>query len=94
MYCPELQEVILSDTVETIGEEAFYVCDNLKEIIIPASVKVIGDKSIGLSTQVYDEGEKFGLDTTYNNNIIIKGFKNSVAEKYSKENGIEFILLD
>lgn len=94
MYCPELQEVILSDTVETIGEEAFYVCDNLKEIIIPASVKVIGNKSIGLSTQVYDEGEMFGLDSIYNNNIIINGFKNSVAEKYAKENDIEFIPLD
>lgn len=94
MYCPQLQEVILPDTIETIGDEAFFVCDNLMKIIIPASVKEIGEYAIALSTEVYDEGETFGLNTIHYNNTIIKGYKNTAAEKYAVENDIEFIALD
>ena len=37
----DLKEIIISDTVETIGENAFDECKNLKTIVMPAALKEI-----------------------------------------------------
>lgn len=92
-YCPDLNEVILPDTLETIGEDVFLACDNLKKITIPASVKEIGKDAVGYTTEIEDY---FVGGNRWRNfeNMIIKGYKNTVAEKYAKENDIEFIALN
>ena len=41
--CSEtLQEIVLPDTIESIGEYAFYGCRNLKKLTIPGTVKQLG----------------------------------------------------
>ena len=42
---PELESVILPDSVEEIGAEAFYGCKNLKSIVFPKNLKAIGDSA-------------------------------------------------
>lgn len=38
-----ITEIILPDTIQNIGSEAFHGCESLKNIVIPESVKWIGD---------------------------------------------------
>jgi len=49
-------EIILPDTLEVIGESAFWICGNLKSITIPASVKII--EKYAFSTCI-------GIDSVY-----------------------------
>ena len=39
----ELENVVIPDTVETVGINAFENCKHLKSIVVPSSVKYIGD---------------------------------------------------
>lgn len=39
----ELENVVIPDTIETIGNGAFVNCKHLKSIVVPSSVKYIGD---------------------------------------------------
>jgi len=41
--CKRLQQVILHEGLESIGDYAFYGCNNLSEVYIPSSVKIIGE---------------------------------------------------
>lgn len=41
----DITEIILPETLQTIGESAFEACENLTEIIIPGSVTSIGDNA-------------------------------------------------
>ena len=43
--CTSLKEVIIPNSVESIGDRAFRGCTNLKEVNIPNSVKSIGDEA-------------------------------------------------
>ena len=43
--CNSVDEIILPDTLKTIGEEAFGNCRNLPVILIPDSVESIGDRA-------------------------------------------------
>lgn len=40
-----LEEVVIPDTVKSIGKEAFYQCTRLKDIELPDSIETIGEKS-------------------------------------------------
>lgn len=43
--CDSLRTVKLPDSVEEIGDKAFYSCDSLKNIVLPASLKTIGESA-------------------------------------------------
>ena len=79
-YCTKLESVIISDGVKTIDDSAFYGCSSLKNIVIPASVTKIGKTAFGYESDWWFEK----ID------LCIYGFKNSAAEKYATENGLEF----
>ena len=48
---PYLKKVVLSDTVTTIEEFAFHVCENLTDVTVPVSVKQIDRGAFGWTLQ-------------------------------------------
>ncbi len=78
-YCNKLEKVSLSKNVTRIGSHAFDGCNALTSILIPQGVISIDEYALGY----FSEDER-------NNNFIIYGYKDSVAEVYSKTNGFLF----
>jgi rubredoxin len=78
-YCENLQSINIPNSVQTIGSSAFYACPKLTSIRIPDSVTKIYLNAFGYSKDVKIE------------NFTIRGYKNSAAETYAKENDFNFI---
>ena len=72
--CTDLKEVLLPDTLETVGKEAF-IGSGLPDVDVPDSVTNIGEKAFGY----YLTGE---ADTGF----FLSGSIGSAAEKYVSEN--------
>ena len=94
-----LEEIYLPESIERIEYGAFRGDSKLKEITIPSKVTKIAGKA-------FDECTSLTTMTIKNPNIeiakenmpvnlkTIYGFKDSTAETYAKENGIDFISID
>lgn len=82
-----LESVRISDSVTSIGYQAFFGCGELTSIEIPDSVTSIGDNAFGYS------GAAFNSEADKIPDFTIYGFKGTAAEKYAKENGFTFIPL-
>ncbi len=82
--CPKLETVVLPDAVKSIGDEAFYGCIAY-DAVVPSGVTSIGENAIGMEAEIHGEGSSVIPD------FIIRGTTGTAAEKYAKENGIEFI---
>ena len=72
-YCKEIDNVILSATLEEIGASAFYYCTKLEDIYIPASVINIGREAFYYCLQLNEVNfgensalERLGAYTFYN----------------------------
>ena len=78
-YCTSLTSVVIPNSVKSIEGHAFFQCKSLKSITIPDSVTSIGKGAF----------EIIDFIIPYNV-IIIHGTAGSYAEKYAKENNIEF----
>jgi len=95
--CEVLTEVVIEDGVTNIDDWAFFHCPSLLELTIPASVTEFGKESVGfMEMREYTSHEKIAFKIK--GQQIVPGFKikgtpGSVAEKYAKENGIEFVSL-
>ncbi len=83
--CTSLTSVTIPDSVTFISGEAFGSCTNLKSITIPKSVTVIGDNAFGY---YYDNGYK------KINDFKIYCSPGTAGEKYAKDNGFTYELLD
>ena len=108
--CSSLEEVFISDTVESIDNNAFSSCKSLKSISIPIGIHRINEDAFNYptlsiisflnpNTVIY--GSYIGYyrdneDELYkkNENLIIKGYKNSTAEHYANEHGFKFVPLN
>ena len=78
----ELADIVIPNTVSSIGEAAF-ADTGMKKVTIPKSVKVIGEYALG-----YDlTGEKL-------KDFKIYGYAGTAAEDYAIINNFEFINLD
>lgn len=95
--CETLSKCVIEDGVTSIGDMAFYHCLSLSELTIPASVTEFGTDSVGfMEVREYTNHEQSAYKIK--GRQVIPGFKikstpGSAAEKYAKENGIEFISL-
>lgn len=98
-YKRELEYVYLPESIEYIENYAFQYDAKLKEITIPSKVPKI-------ENHTFDNCPELTTMTIKNPNIelakkgmpvnlkTIYGFRNSTAQKYAEENGIEFISID
>lgn len=73
MGCTNLEEIVLSEGLEYIGEEAFMSCTKVSSIVIPKSIKTICANIFSSSsnlTKVYYAGtlEKFAKIELYSSN--------------------------
>ena len=87
--CVNLKSITLPDSITRIEEWAFMGCKSLKSITVPKSVTVLGPESIG-----------YGLldEEMWDGPYILPGFTikckaGSAAEKYAKENEIDYELI-
>ena len=62
-----LQELDLSNGLETIEKQAFYFCESLKRVVLPDSVKRIGDNAFGLCTGLQEVVFGRGIEHIENN---------------------------
>ena len=78
--CSSLTSVTIPNSVTSIGRGAFKTCTSLTSVIIPKSVTNIGVMA-------------FGYYSSFNqqyNDFVIKGYNNTAAEKYAKDNEFKF----
>jgi uncharacterized repeat protein (TIGR02543 family) len=83
--CTNLTSVILSNNLTKIADGTFACCGNLTTITVPKSVTEIEE-------EVFVSYDEYGNDV--NLSLVLKGYSNSYAEKYAKENGFIFEALD
>lgn len=88
--CKNLSSVTLGNKTASIGFRAFGSCNSMKEITVPKSVTAIGSEALGYSIRLsYDIQESELL-----RDFTIKGYRNTAAETYARENNITFRALD
>ena len=95
--CEALAKVDIEVGLTSIGDYAFYNCPKLLELTIPESVVEFGEYSVGyieLKESVVQEKIAYKMKGVQ----ILPGFKirgiaGSAAEKYARENGIEFVVI-
>jgi len=95
--CTYLKSVHSSDNLKIIDDEAFSDCVSLEKLFLPDGLKKIGDRSFANCKSMKELYIPCGCEKIGKNifgecsTIIIKGKKNTVAEEYAVENGIEFV---
>ncbi|SEK73587.1 leucine-rich repeat protein [Ruminococcus albus] len=110
MLCESLESIVIPDSVESIDDAAFESCESLENVVIPDSVKTIGGaaflechnlKSITIPASVTEIGEDaFSEYDTHDDsykplkNVTINCYSGSYAEKYAKEKGLNYKLID
>ncbi|MBO4211263.1 MAG: leucine-rich repeat protein [Oscillospiraceae bacterium] len=86
--CEGLTELILPAELSAIGDHALCGCTGLGRIGIPKTVTKIDRYAIGYSLN--PEGKEIKSVP----GIAVYGYAGTVAESYSKENGVSFVPLD
>ena len=81
--CKNLSTLKLQEGIKTIGYGAFYNCTKLKTVEIPNSVTEIGNFAFG-----YYGDDNYAYKIS---GFTIKGYQNSEAFEYAKENDFTFI---
>ncbi len=80
-------EYIIPQDVTFVSANAFYNCENLRTITIPhINSQFFSNLSIGFI--------KGGNTLKKIDGFVIKGFKNSLAEKYANDHGFQFVAIE
>ena len=85
--CTSLTSITIPDSVTSIGDDTFTGCTSLASVTIPDSVKNIGEHAFGYYYN-YDTGYK-KID-----NFKIYCYSGTVGEKYAKDNGFDYELIE
>lgn len=72
----------MPESMERIGDNAFYECSKLKRVVIPKSVTWIGARAFGYS------------DNAVMGDFVLLGGAGTIAEAYAEKNGISFCVLN
>lgn len=95
-FCKQLRDIKVPKSVKSIGVGAFEFCLNLRKVELPEKLEKIYDEAFfgckKLSEVIIPKSVKTieGRAFLYCDNLTIKGYKNTVAEKYAKKNKINF----
>lgn len=101
-YCYKLSDIKIPQNVRSIGGYAFYDCYEIKEITIPyathnidskafygcsklSSVTISNPATIIKSKDVFEGVSK---------NLVVYGYEDSSAQKFCKDNGIKFVIME
>ena len=85
--CSTMSNISISNSLKSIGQYAFYDCFKLKSVTLPNTVDNIGYLALGFYEDYYDH------NNCKISGFTIKGYKNSKAETYAKQNGFNFSTL-
>ncbi len=85
------EKITIGPNVRTIDGYTF-VCPELESITIPASVTSIGERAFGYHVEYGDS--RYDYSYYKNENFKIYCFKGSEAERYAKQNGFDYELID
>ena len=90
----KLSEIVIPEKVQWIGSYAFYNT-MITDVTIPEAVTQIDEKAFGYGvTDLYDDlGAYIGWEEKKYDDMVIRGYEGTAAEKYAKDNGFEFIPL-
>lgn len=101
--CIGLKSIAFSNNCTKIEDFAFSQCANLENIILPDGLEEIGehafsynienrDAALSSKTKLYvPKSVKKINKNGINENSVIYGFKDSEAERFAEENGIQFV---
>lgn len=81
--CEQLTYVELPDTLEQVGEYAFYDCLNLKTVVVKGADTEVSAGAFGF---YYISRKEDGIVAGF----VLEGHTDSPAEIYAKENGLTF----
>lgn len=87
-FCRQLTEIVIPDSVTSIGKASFQTCERLGSITIGKNVQTIGDSAFGWCCQLWriisrpSEPPTYGIRTfeDVNNNLVVYVTCNSISE--------------
>ena len=82
----DIVSVVIPESVQSIGDGAFFECRSLMSITVLGKDTVIGEEALGY----YQYSRK---ETRVVEGVIIYGYISSTSEAYATENGITFVPL-
>jgi len=92
--CSSLKKVILHEGLEYIGDCTFNKCEKLKSIKIPKSVILIGTHAFGYDYENYYYNDEHIVNETKYSDFTIYCYEGTEGERYAKDNGFKYVLLE
>ena len=77
--CRSFVEINLPESLKSIYKEAFYACKDVAVVAVPRSVTIMGAMCLGYT---YNDDKISGF--------TIRGYENTAAKTYAKNNGFKF----
>jgi hypothetical protein len=95
--CTSLKSITIPSNITYIESSAFFNCPKIKSVTIPKTVKKIGDEAFGYYVKtsagnIKNSGR--GGGSWKMDNFKISCYSGTAGEKYAKENGFSYVLLD